>query len=140
MLNYIERKEYISKLEAYKDQDLIKVISGLRRSGKSTLLEMYRERLQKQGVKKSQIVFLNFENFKLRKFLNDLDGLYYHIINQLDLSKNCYVFLDEVQNANGFERLVDGLFVKPNVDVYITRFKCTFTFGRIDNTIKWAIH
>lgn len=120
MTKYTNRKEYISKLEAYKDQDLIKVISGLRRSGKSTLLEMYRSMLLKQGVKKNQIVFLNFEDFELRKFLNDLDSLYYHIIDQLDLSKPCYVFLDEIQNVNEFERLVDGLFVKPNIDVYIT--------------------
>lgn len=131
MSNYTERKEYISKLEAYKNQDLIKVISGIRRSGKSTLLEMYRERLQKQGVKNNQIVFLNFEDFELRKFLNDLDGLYYHIINQLDLSKPCYVFLDEVQNVNEFERLVDGLFVKPNVDVYITGSNALLLSGEL---------
>ena len=133
---YLTQRIYISKLEAYKDQDLIKVISGLRRSGKSTLLEMYRERLQKQGVKKSQIVFLNIENFELRKFLNDLDGLYYHIINQLDLSKNCYVFLDEVQNVNGFERLVDGLFVKPQVDVYITGSNALLLSGELDTLLS----
>ncbi|MDQ1152342.1 putative AAA+ superfamily ATPase [Sphingobacterium zeae] len=72
------------------------------------------------GVPASQIVFLNFEDFELRKFLNDLDGLYAHIIGNLDLSKPSYVFLDEIQNVNEFERLVDGLFVKPNIDVYIT--------------------
>ena len=131
MSSYTERKEYISKLEAYKDQDLIKVISGIRRSGKSTLLEMYRGRLQKQGAKNNQIVFLNFENFELRKYLNDLDGLYEHIINQLDLSKPCYVFLDEVQNVNEFERLVDGLFVKPNVDVYITGSNALLLSGEL---------
>lgn len=120
MRNYTNRKEYISKLLAYKDKDLIKVVSGLRRSGKSTLFEIYRETLLQMGVQDKQIVFLNFEDFELRKFLNDLDALYAHIINQLDLSKPCYVFLDEVQNVNEFERLVDGLFVKPNMDVYIT--------------------
>jgi uncharacterized protein len=120
MRNYINRKEYISKLLAYKDTDLIKVISGLRRSGKSTLLELYRQSLLEMGVKTEQIVFLNFEDFGLRKFLNDLDALYAHIMKQLDVSMPCYVFLDEVQNVNEFERLVDGLFVKPNIDVYIT--------------------
>ncbi len=107
------------------------MVSGLRRSGKSTLLEMYRERLQKQGVKNNQIVFLNFENFEYRKFLNDLEGLYYYIINQLDLSKPCYVFLDEIQNVNEFERLVDGLFVKPNVDVYITGSNALLLSGEL---------
>jgi uncharacterized protein len=120
MRSYTNRKEYISKLLAYKDKDLIKVVSGLRRSGKSTLLELYRQTLLQRGVEARQIVFLNFEEFELRKFLNDLDALYTHIISQLDLSEPCYVFLDEVQNVKEFERLVDGLFVKPNVDVYIT--------------------
>jgi len=120
MRNYTNRKEYLSKLLAYKDKDLIKVVSGLRRSGKSTLFELYRQTLVEMGVPASQIVFLNFEDFELRKFLNDLDGLYAHIIGNLDLSKPSYVFLDEIQNVNEFERLVDGLFVKPNIDVYIT--------------------
>ncbi len=120
MSNFTNRKEYISKLLAYKDKGLIKVVSGLRRSGKSTLFELYRQTLLQMGVKDKQIVFLNFEEFELRKFLNDLESLYAFIISQLDLSKPCYVFLDEVQNVNEFERLVDGLFVKPNIDVYIT--------------------
>jgi hypothetical protein len=105
---------------AYKDEGLIKVVSGLRRSGKSTLFELYRQTLLEMGVHPNQIVFLNFEDFELRKFLNDLDALYEHIIGQFDLSKPCYVFLDEVQNVNEFKRLMDGLFVKPNIDVYIT--------------------
>lgn len=120
MKSLIERKQYILKLLAYKSKDLIKVVTGLRRSGKSTLLELYRVELQKIGVEPTQMVSLNFEEFELRKFLNNLDGLYTHIIGQLDLTKPCYVFLDEVQNVNEFERLVDGLFVKPNLDVYIT--------------------
>jgi len=120
MANLIERKQYLDKLLGYKDQDLIKVVTGLRRSGKSTLLELYRKALQKLGVQPNQIVSLNFEEFELRRFLNDLEGLFEHIMKQLDLSKPCYVFLDEVQNVQEFERLVDGLFVKKNVDVYIT--------------------
>jgi predicted AAA+ superfamily ATPase len=120
MIKYTGRKQYIEKLLSYKDQDLIKVVSGLRRSGKSTLLEMFRSELQKQGVKKKQIVSLNFEEMELRTFLDDIDKLYKYIIDQLDLSQPCYVFLDEIQQVNQFERLVDGLFVKPNIDVYIT--------------------
>ena len=120
MVNFIERTQYLNKLLGYKDQDLIKVVTGLRRSGKSTLLELYQIALRKLGVKPNQIVSLNFEEFELRRFLNDLDGLFEFIMKQLDLSKPCYVFLDEVQNVKEFERLVDGLFVKRNVDVYIT--------------------
>ena len=120
MRNYTSRTNYINKLLAYKDKDLIKVVSGLRRSGKSTLFELYRNELILSGIDASQIVFLNFEDFELRKYLNDLDALYEFITNQLDLSKPCYVFLDEIQNVKEFERIVDGLFVKPNIDVYIT--------------------
>jgi len=120
MANLIFRKQYIKKLLAYKDIDLIKVVTGLRRSGKSTLLELYRTELKKLGVQPGQMVSLNFEEFELRRFLNDLDGLYAHIMGKIDLSKPCYVFLDEVQNVKEFERLVGGLFVKNNIDVYIT--------------------
>lgn len=120
MKNIINREEYIQKLLSYKDIDLIKVISGLRRSGKSTLFELYRQTLLNLGVSPSQIVFLNFEEFELRKYLNDLDSLYQFIIGQLDLSQRSYVFLDEIQNVKEFERLVDGLFVKSTIDVYIT--------------------
>ena len=120
MASFIGRKQYIKKLLAYKDKDLIKVVTGLRRSGKSTLLKLYRDELKKLGVQPTQMVSLNFEEFELQRFLNDLDSLYAHIIGQIDLSKPCYVFLDEVQNVKEFERLVDGLFVKTNVDVYIT--------------------
>lgn len=120
MKDYIARTEYLDKLLAYKDEDLIKVVTGLRRSGKSTLFEMYRHVLIDTGIGTNQIVFMNFEDFELRKFLNDIDALYAYITNQLDLSKPCYVFLDEIQNVTEFERLVDGLFVKQNIDVYIT--------------------
>jgi len=120
MRNYTSRTNYLNKLLAYKDKDLIKVVSGLRRSGKSTLFELYRNELIILGIDASQIVFLNFEDFELRKYLNDLEALYEFIINQLDLTKPSYVFLDEIQNVKEFERIVDGLFVKPNIDVYIT--------------------
>ena len=119
MNNYINRKEYIGKLLAYKDKDLIKVISGLRRSGKSTLLELYREQLQKQGIGKRQIQFYNFElpeNY-LNKTWSDI---YFEIKKNLQVEKSNYIFLDEVQNIPFFEKLVDGLFATENTDVYIT--------------------
>ncbi|PKL80703.1 MAG: ATPase [Ignavibacteriae bacterium HGW-Ignavibacteriae-4] len=119
MDNYTNRKEYIDKLLAYKDKDLIKVISGLRRSGKSTLLELYRKQLKKQGVGKQQIQFYNFElpeNY-LDKTWSDI---YFEIKNKLKSDKPNYIFLDEVQNIASFEKLVDGLFATENTDVYIT--------------------
>jgi predicted AAA+ superfamily ATPase len=119
MLNYTNRKEYISKLLSYKDKDLIKVISGLRRSGKSTLMELYREYLQKHGIGKRQIHFYNFElpeNY-LNKTWSDI---YFEIKKKMLPDKINYIFLDEVQNIPIFEKLVDGLFATKNTDVYIT--------------------
>lgn len=116
----IQRTKYLEILKSLKDKDLIKMLVGVRRCGKSTIMQMFREYLKTEGITENQTVFLNFEDFENRKFLNDIDSLYYHIVNQLDLSKPCYVFLDEVQNVKEFERVVDGLFVKPNIDVYVT--------------------
>ena len=116
---YTYRKEYIEKLLAYKDKDLIKVISGLRRSGKSTLLEIYREELRKNNVGEKQIQFYNFEipeNY-LNKTWSDI---YFDIKEQLQAEKINYIFLDEVQNIPSFEKLVDGLFATQHTDIYIT--------------------
>lgn len=119
MENYTNRKEYIGKLLSYKDKDLIKVVSGLRRSGKSTLLELYRYQLLKLGVGKRQIQFYNFE--LPENFVNkNWDDIYFDIKKKLQTDKPNYVFLDEVQNIPLFEKLVDGLFATKNVDVYIT--------------------
>jgi predicted AAA+ superfamily ATPase len=119
MNNYTNRKEYLEKLLSYKDKDLIKVVSGLRRSGKSTLLELYRELLLKQGVGKRQIQFYNFE--LPENYLNKTwDDIYFQIKKKLQANKPNYVFLDEVQNIPFFEKLVDGLFATENTDVYIT--------------------
>lgn len=119
MENYTNRKKYIGKLLLYKDKDLIKVVSGLRRSGKSTLLELYQEQLLKAGIGKRQIQFYNFElpeNFVGKNW----DDIYFDIKKKLQADKPNYVFLDEVQNIPLFEKLVDGLFATKNVDVYIT--------------------
>jgi predicted AAA+ superfamily ATPase len=119
MEKHTYRKEYIDKLLSYKDKGLIKVVSGLRRSGKSTLLEIYREKLIKLGIGKSQIQFYNFElpeNFVNKSW----DTIYFDIKKKLKINKPNYVFLDEVQNIPFFEKLIDGLFASENVDVYVT--------------------
>ena len=119
-MKQVERKDYMDTLIGLRDKNLIKVLTGVRRCGKSTVMQMFRDYLITEGVGETQIIFLNFEDFENRKWLNDFENLYYHIISQLDLSKPCYVFLDEVQQIKEFERLVDGLYVKQNIDVYIT--------------------
>ncbi|MDR0605649.1 MAG: ATP-binding protein [Bacteroidales bacterium] len=110
----------MNTLIGLRDKNLIKVLTGVRRCGKSTVMQMFCDYLIADGVHETQIIFLNFEDFENRKWLEDFEGLYYHITGRLDLSKPCYVFLDEVQQVKEFERLVDGLYVKPNIDVYIT--------------------
>ena len=119
MDKYTNRKEYINKLLSYKDKDLIKVVSGLRRSGKSTLLEIYQKHLLKQNIGKRQIQFYNFE--LPENYLNKTWGdIYFEIKDKMQPNKTNYVFLDEVQNIPFFEKLVDGLFATENTDIYIT--------------------
>jgi len=116
----ILRKDYMNTLIGLRNKNLIKIITGVRRCGKSTVMQMFRDYLIADNVGENQIVLMNFETLENNKWLTDFEGLYYHIINQLDLSKPCYVFLDEVQQIKEFERLVDGLYMKPNIDVYVT--------------------
>jgi hypothetical protein len=119
MKQYVNRTEYISSLLAYKDKDLIKVISGLRRSGKSTLFSMFRDQLSDLDIEDNQIHTYNFElpeNY-LNKTWNEL---YFEIKEKLIPNKKNYIFLDEIQNIPSFERLVDGLFASENTDVYVT--------------------
>jgi predicted AAA+ superfamily ATPase len=119
MAKYTNRKQYVQKLLDYKDKDIIKVVSGLRRSGKSTLLDLFREKLLGMGIGKRQIQFYNFE--LPENYLNKTwDLIYYEIKKKLQTDKPNYIFLDEVQNIPEFEKLVDGLFASENTDVYIT--------------------
>ena len=115
----IIRKKYIDKLSSYKNKDIIKVVTGLRRSGKSTLLQMFRNNLLNNNVSKNQIQFYNFE--LPENFLNkSWDTLYFEIKTRLQSEKMNYIFLDEIQNIPDFEKLVDGLYATENTDIYIT--------------------
>ncbi len=119
MKTLIQRKEYIANLLSFKDKDIIKVVTGLRRSGKSTLLKLFREYLVKNGVKPKQIQFYNFE--LPENFINQTwETLYFDIKSKLETNQQNYIFLDEIQNINQFEKLVDGLYVSENTDIYIT--------------------
>ena len=117
--NLIERKQYMQMLRNLKDQNLIKVISGVRRCGKSTLLQMFANELLQNGVSQTQIQLLNFEDLDTLA-LGDIYQIHSHIKDGLVSDKMNYIFLDEVQIVNDFQRLVDSLFIKKNCDVYIT--------------------
>ncbi len=119
MKELIRRKEYLDKLLSYKDKDIIKVVTGLRRSGKSTLLEIFKNDLFKNGITSEQIQFYDFE--LPENFLNkSWDMIYFEIKSKLQNDKTNYIFLDEIQNITDFEKLVDGLYATNNTDVYIT--------------------
>lgn len=115
----IERKEYLNQLIGYRDKKIIKVITGIRRCGKSTLMEMYQQYLAGQGVLPEQIISINFEDFDFAD-LKDLNALYDYIKVRLIEEKMNYIFLDEIQNVIDFPKVVDSLFLKKNVDLYIT--------------------
>ena len=115
----IERKEYLDFFIKLKDQHIIKVVTGIRRCGKSTLFELYKSYLLNNGVDSPQIIDINFEDPKYFE-LEDWKVLYDYIDSRLLSKKMNYIFLDEIQNVTNFEKVVNGLFIKKNVDLYIT--------------------
>lgn len=114
----VERKEYLEKLKKWKDKDLIKVITGIRRCGKSTLFELYIDYLKSMGVKDNHIIFINLENPD-NEFENYKE-LYKYVKEKVKDENQYYVFLDEIQNISEFQKAVDGLYIIKNIDVYIT--------------------
>lgn len=115
----VERKEYLEQLAQWKDEQVIKVITGIRRCGKSTLLLQYQTWLKANGVSADQIVSVNFEELEYEELL-DYRKLYEYLKNHLCVGKKTYIFLDEIQKVTAFEKVVDSLYVKPDIDIYIT--------------------
>lgn len=113
------RKNYLDQLISWKDHDIIKVITGIRRCGKSTLLKQFQNYLKENGVMNDQIIFINFEDLQFESLM-DYKNLYTYIVNKLLPDEKMYIFLDEVQKVPGFEKVVDSLYIKENIDVYIT--------------------
>ena len=114
----IERTNYLKQLIDFKDQKLIKIITGIRRCGKSTLFDIYINYLKENGIKEEQIIKINLENPEYN--FNDYMELYNYIKKRLIKDEMNYVFIDEVQTVEKFQKAVDGLFIMENVDLYIT--------------------
>lgn len=115
----INRDDYLNKLIRFRDKELIKVITGIRRCGKSTLLDLYINYLLQNGVKEEQIIRLNLEDpvyYELDNYLK----LYNYIKEKMKSDKMNYIFIDEVQNVQEFQKAVDGLYIQKNTDIYIT--------------------
>lgn len=115
----VQRKEYLRRLQSWKDEKVIKVVTGIRRCGKSTLLAQYQQWLKENGVDKEQIISINFEELEYEHLL-DYKALYAYLKERLCDGRMTYIFLDEIQKVPSFEKVVDSLYVKENTDLYIT--------------------
>lgn len=127
-MKLIPRPEYMNFLKRYQDHHLIKVISGVRRCGKSTLFYLYRQYLLNHGVMPEQIITINFEDLAYES-LCEYHALYRYIMERMQADKMNYIFLDEIQHVKNFEKVVDSLFIKYNADVYITGSNAYFMSG-----------
>lgn len=115
----IARIDYINYLNKFKDMPLIKVISGVRRCGKSTLFLQYIEHLKSNNIDDNHIIFINFEDLEYEEYTN-YKTLYNYLNKRIIDSKKYYIFLDEIQNVEKYEKTVDSLLIKGNCDIYIT--------------------
>lgn len=127
---YVTRTEYLNFLKRHQGKHIIKVVSGVRRSGKSTLFLLFREQLKKEGISEQQFITINFEDMAYEK-LRDVHELYQYITERLIPDKMNYIFLDEIQHVKDFEKVVDSLFIKDNVDLYLTGSNAYFLSGEI---------
>lgn len=118
-MKLIQRELYMAKLRALRDKAIIKVITGVRRCGKSTLMQLFQKELLQSGVSEKQIISINFEDYDFVE-LRNAKALYQHVVARLVEGAPNYVFLDEIQHVDNYADVVDALFVKENVDLYIT--------------------
>lgn len=130
----INRQEYLKQIVKFKDTDLIKIITGIRRCGKSTILEMYIKYLKEQGIKDEQIIKINLENPDFN--FNNYMELYNYVKERLNKEKKTYVFIDEVQKINEFQKAIDGLYINKNIDLYITGSNAYLLSGELATLIS----
>ena len=131
----ISRDDYIEKIISWKDKKMIKVLTGMRRVGKSTLLLLYKDYLLKNGVDKKNIIYINLEDLKY-DYIKDYNNLYDEIINKLDSKKKNYVMIDEIQSVDKFEKAIDSLYLKDNVDIYLTGSNAKFLSSEIATVLS----
>jgi len=115
----IQRQEYLNSLISFRDKKLIKVVTGIRRCGKSTLFELYQDYLRSDGITDEQIIFINLEDGEYDN-IETYKHLYNFVTERIVPDQKTYIFLDEVQRVTDFQKAVDSLYVKKNCDVYIT--------------------
>lgn len=126
----IKREEYLKELRAFREKRVIKVVSGIRRCGKSTLFDLFKEELLADGIEEEQIISFNFETAD-NYDIDDFKKLYKAVENRLCPNKMNYVFLDEVQQVREFQRACDSLYILKNVDLYITGSNAMLLSGEL---------
>ena len=126
----IERKEYMALLDKWRDKKVIKVVTGIRRCGKSSLLRMFREKLLQEGVSGDQILEMNFEDLDNEQYL-DYKALYAYVKKHLINVKMNYLFFDEIQMVENFQKVIDSLFLLDNIDIYVTGSNAYLLSGEI---------
>lgn len=130
----IPRNDYLNFLLTWKDKQIIKVVSGIRRCGKSTLFELYQDRLLEEGVLPNQIISVNFEDMDNER-LCDYRALHDYVTSKMTPGKMNYIFLDEIQHVQNFQKAVDSLFIRKNADVYVTGSNAYFMSGELATTL-----
>lgn len=134
-MTLIDRAEYLDKLIALKDKQIIKIITGVRRCGKSTLMKLFQDKLRDDGVSDDRIISINLEDFDNRALRNE-EKLHEYIKQRLVKGKMTYIFIDEVQRCEKFPDVIDSLFIKPDVDIYLTGSNAGLLSGEIATLIS----
>lgn len=115
----IIREKYLKKIRPFYEQDLIKVLTGIRRCGKSTTMKQIIDELQSNGIKKSQIIYINFEDETYNFIKNDID-LNNYIVSQIKSKDKYYMLFDEIQNVKDWEKAINSFKATKNVSIFIT--------------------
>ena len=132
--NYINRPEYLKQLLAYQDSDLVKIVTGIRRCGKSTLMMLMVEELQRQGIPESRIIHMNMESLQYHKLLDYLS--FYHAVSQrLQSPGKHYLFFDEIQTVTAWEKAIESLRLDHDVDIYITGSNAYFLSSQLSTLL-----
>lgn len=126
----VNRNSYIERLNSFKNKQIIKVITGIRRCGKSVLMNQFKKNLLLSGVNQDQIISVNLEELENESLLN-YQNLYSYIINHMQKDKMNYIFVDEVQLCVNFQKAIDSLFVKSNTDIYLTGSNANLLSGEL---------
>jgi predicted AAA+ superfamily ATPase len=136
MAELVDRPSYLADLARWRDRPIVKVVTGVRRCGKSTLLTLFRRRLLAEGVPPSRIIELNLEDLAHADLAADYRALHHHIVSRLTSGETTYVFLDEIQLVDGFERAVDSLQLRQDVDLYLTGSNAQMLSGDLAGLIS----